>query len=154
MPRNSLFASRLLVVLLACLALSGCNKVDPNSPLGQRQIIFKQMLKTSEQLGGMLRGRVKFDAPTFAASASLLASLAQQPWQHFPQARDAGKSSAKDEVWENQQRFDELAKQLETTTAALALIGSQPPLLPANLAKPFKQVENACEACHQEFRDY
>jgi cytochrome c556 len=83
-----------------------------------------------------------------------LASLAQQPWQHFPQARDEGKSSAKDEVWQNQQRFDELAKQLETTTAALALISSQQPLLPANLAKPFKQVENACEACHQEFRDY
>ncbi len=154
MPRNVLFASRLLVVLLACLALSACNKVDPNSPLGKRQIIFRQMLKTSEQLGGMLRGRVKFEAPTFTSSASQLASLAQQPWQHFPQARDEGKSSAKDEVWQNQQRFDELAKQLETTTAALALISSQQPLLPANLAKPFKQVENACEACHQEFRDY
>jgi cytochrome c556 len=154
MSRNSLFISRLCVALFACLALAACNKVDPNSPLGQRQIIFKQMLKTSEQMGGMLRGRVKFDAPTFTASASLLASLAQQPWQHFPQARDEGKSSAKDEVWENQQRFDELAKQLEVRTAELLLATSQSPLVPADLAKPFKQAEDACEACHQEFRDY
>jgi cytochrome c556 len=154
MSRNSLFAPRLLVVLFACLALAGCNRVDPNSPMGKRQVIFKQMLKTSEQLGGMLRGRVKFDAPTFAASASLLASLAQQPWQHFPQVRDEGKSSAKDEVWQNQQRFDALAKQLEARTAELQLASGQSPLVPADLAKPFKQAENACEACHQEFRDY
>lgn len=154
MPRNSLFTPRLLVVLLACWALSACNKVDPNSPLGQRQIIFKQMLKTSEQLGGMLRGRVKFDEAVFAAGSSSLATLSQQPWQHFPQVQDEGKSSAKDEVWQNQLRFNELAKQLESATANLALVSSPKPLIPANLAKPFKQVENACEACHNEFRDY
>jgi cytochrome c556 len=42
--------------LLACLTLSACGGVDPNSPLGQRKAIFKQMLKTGEDLGGMLRG--------------------------------------------------------------------------------------------------
>lgn len=159
MSRSCLFAAKsftpkLLIALLACLALTACNRVDPNSPLGKRQAIFKHMLKTSEQLGGMLRGRVKFDATTFTASASLLASLAQQPWQHFAQARDEGKSSAKDEVWQNQQRFDQLAKQLEASTAALALASGQSPLVPADLAKPFKHAENACKACHQEFRDY
>lgn len=154
MSRNCLFAPRLLVALFACLVLAGCNRVDPDSPLGKRQAIFKQMLKTSEQMGGMLRGRVKFDAPVFATSATLLATLAQQPWQHFPQVRDEGKSSAKDEVWQNQQRFNQLAKQLEVSTAALSLAAGQGSLAPADLAKPFKQAENACEACHQEFRDY
>ena len=42
---------KLTVVLLACLALSACGGVDPNSPLGQRKAIFKQMLKTGEDLG-------------------------------------------------------------------------------------------------------
>ncbi|RZI79389.1 MAG: cytochrome c, partial [Pseudomonas sp.] len=45
------------VLLVASLALLGCDRVDPNSPLGQRKAIFKQMLNTSEDLGGMLRGR-------------------------------------------------------------------------------------------------
>jgi cytochrome c556 len=154
MPRNSLSISKLLVVLLVGVSLSACEQVDPNSPLGKRKTIFKQMLKTSEQLGGMLRGRVKFDEPAFAAGASSLATLSQQPWQHFPQVKDEGSSSAKDEVWVNQQRFNELSKQLESATANLALLSSQKPLLPADVAKPFKQVENACEACHHEFRDY
>ena len=154
MSRNALFPSRLFVVLLACLSLAACEPVDPNSPLGKRKTIFKKMLKTSEQLGGMLRGRVKFDEPAFAAGASSLSTLSQQPWQHFPQVKDEGKSSAKDEVWQNQLRFNELAKQLESATANLALVSSQKPLIPSNVAKPFKQVENACEACHNEFRDY
>lgn len=154
MSRNLLLITRLFVVLLACLSLAACNPVDPNSPLGKRQTIFKQMLKTSEQLGGMLRGRVKFDEPTFAAGASSLATLSQQPWQHFPQVQDDGKSSAKDEVWQNQLRFNELAKKLESATAELVVATTQKPLTAAGLAKPFKQVENACEACHHEFRDY
>ena len=54
MKRKTLF----LIVL--ALALSGCGGVDPNSPQGQRQSIFKQMLKVSEDLGGMLRGRLAF----------------------------------------------------------------------------------------------
>jgi cytochrome c556 len=109
-----------------------------------------QAAKKRRQRCGMRR----FDAPTFTTSAGLLATLAQQPWQHFPKARDEGKSSAKDEVWQYQQCCDELAKQLETTTASLAMLTGQPSLLPANLAKPFKQVENVCEACQQKFRDY
>ena len=60
---------RLSVVLLACLTLSACGGVDPNSPLGQRKAIFKEMLKTSEDLGGMLRGRVTFDGQRFTDGA-------------------------------------------------------------------------------------
>ena len=57
-PEAIMTFKKLTVVLLACLTLSACGGVDPNSPLGQRKAIFKQMLKTGEDLGGMLRGRI------------------------------------------------------------------------------------------------
>ena len=145
---------RISVVLLACLTLTACGGVDPNSPLGQRKAIFKQMLKTSEQLGGMLRGRISFNEADFVAGAGKLDSLVKTPWQHFPQVRDEGKSSAKDEVWQNQQRFNELARQLEMSTAGLLAATAQKPLTPKALVAPLNQVEAACKACHQEFRDY
>jgi len=70
---------RLTVVVLAALALggalSGCDRVDPNSPLGKRKVIFKDMLKTSEDLGGMLRGRLPFDGVKFADGALKLDGL-------------------------------------------------------------------------------
>ncbi len=154
MPRILSFKSKLLVILLAGLSLGACERLDPNSPLGQRKTIFKQMLKTSEQLGGMLRGRISFNEAEFVAGAGQLDSLVKTPWQHFPQVRDEGKSSAKDEVWQNQQRFNELARQLEMRSADLLAATAQKPLTPKALVAPLNQVEAACKACHQEFRDY
>ena len=98
----------LLVVLLAGVALSGCHRMDPNSPEAKRQAIFKEMLRTSEDMGGMLRGRLPFDAEKFRAGSAKLHQLADQPWQYFPspKAGEEGEDTrAKDEVWQRQQEF-------------------------------------------------
>ncbi|MGH8355319.1 MAG: c-type cytochrome [Pseudomonas sp.] len=144
---------RPVLLLLTCLTLTACNGVDPNSPLGQRKAIFKRMLKTSEDLGGMLRGRIAFDGQRFTEGAAKLDNLARQPWQHFPQVKE-DQSSAKDEVWQRQERFQQLAHELEGSTAALVAATRQQPLTTSALAQPVQQVEDACEACHQEFRAY
>ncbi|WP_153788402.1 cytochrome c [Pseudomonas sp. EMN2] len=145
---------RLSVVLLAALALTACNQVDPNSPLGQRKAIFKSMLKTSEDLGGMLRGRLSFDGAKFADGAVKLDGLAHQPWQHFPQVRDEGDSSARADVWERQARFHDLARQLEGVTGELVDVTRSQPLDAARLKAPMDKVEAACKACHTEFRNH
>lgn len=142
------------VALLACLALSACGGVDPNSPLGQRKAIFKQMLQTSEALGGMLRGRVAFDGERFSAGALKLDGLAHEPWQHFPQVRETDQSSATDDVWRKQERFQELARALEFATAELVIASNQRPFTAANLTPAMDKVEGSCQACHKEFRNH
>lgn len=145
---------RLSVVLLACLALSACGGVDPNSPLGQRKAIFKQMLKTGEDLGGMLRGRIPFDGPRFTESAVKLDSLSHEPWKHFPQVREQEHSSATDDVWQKQARFQELARNLEAATGELVIASQVQPYKASNLGPAVQKVEDACSACHKEFRDH
>ena len=49
------------VLLAVVMSLAACGGVDPNSPLGKRTAIFKEMLNVSEDLGGMLRGRIAYD---------------------------------------------------------------------------------------------
>ena len=112
---------RLSVVLLACLTLSACGGVDPNSPLGQRKAIFKQMLKTGEDLGGMLRGRIPFDGAIFADGAVKLDALSQEPWKHFPQVREEDHTRATSDVWEKQARFQEMSRTLEAATGELVI---------------------------------
>ena len=46
-PERAMTFKPILLGVVA-LALVACNGVDPNSPLGKRQALFKQMLKTSE----------------------------------------------------------------------------------------------------------
>ncbi|CAI8721916.1 Cytochrome c [Pseudomonas sp. IT-P253] len=145
---------KLSVVLLACLTLSACGGVDPNSPLGQRKAIFKQMLKTGEDLGGMLRGRIPFDGPKFAAGAEKLDALSHEPWKHFPQVREEDHTSAKDNVWQQQARFQEMARNLEGATGELVMTSKVEPYKVSNLGPAVQKVEDACSACHKQFRDH
>ena len=142
------------LMLLATLVLAGCDRIDPNSPLGQRKAIFKDMMKTSEDLGGMLRGRLVFKEEKFVAGATHLDTISRQPWQHFPQLKDSDKTSARDDVWQRQERFDELARAQEAATAALVAATATQPLEPKALIAPMQRVEDACESCHKEFRAY
>lgn len=144
----------LVLLVLAGLGLQGCDSVDPNSPLGKRQALFKEMLRTSEDLGGMLRGRLPFDEQAFASGAVRLDELTAQPWQHFPQVRDEGDSRARDEVWQRQARFQELADAQMASTRALAEAAARPPLQAKTLAPLVARVEADCKACHSEFRRY
>lgn len=145
---------RFSAVLLACLVLTACGGVDPDSPQGQRKAIFKQMLKTSEDMGGMLRGRLPFDGQKFADGAVKLDSLAHAPWQYFPPVREDDASSARAEVWEKQARFQDLARQLESVTGELVEVTRTAPLEAQALAAPMARVEAACKACHTEFRNH
>ncbi|WP_434560364.1 cytochrome c [Pseudomonas sp. Z1-14] len=149
-----MFVRRFSMAVLACLMLSACGGVDPNSPLGQRKTIFKQMLKTNEELGGMLRGRVPFDGARFAEGAVQLDQLSHEPWKHFPQVREQDHTSARDEVWQKQARFQELARSLEAATAELVTASRVQPYRASNLGPAVQKVEDACSACHKEFRDY
>ena len=147
--------SKILLALLACTLLAACDRVDPDSPLGKRQTLFKDMLRESEDLGGMLRGRLSFNAQRFAAGAIRLDELSRQPWQHFPQVQEAGDDSrARDEVWQRQERFQQLARELEARTAELRALAQAGDLQVQTLAVPVERVEAACKACHEEFRIY
>jgi len=142
------------MTVLVCLLLSACGGVDPNSPLGQRKAIFKQMLKTNEDLGGMLRGRVPFDGARFAEGAVKLDQLSREPWKHFPPVRETDHTSATDEVWKKQARFQELARNLEAATGELVAASQVQPYKASYLGPVVQKVEDACSACHKEFRDH
>lgn len=146
--------SKAVILLFVALSLSACGGVDPNSPQGKRQTLFKQMLKTSEDLGGMLRGRLAFDDKRFVSGAQALDTLSRQPWQHFPQIAESERSTARPEVWQEQERFQQLARNLENATAALVVASQVQQLKPEPLAPLVQRVEDDCEACHKEFRAY
>ncbi|VXB01655.1 c-type cytochrome [Pseudomonas sp. 8O] len=143
-----------LLLTCVCLTLAACGGVDPNSPLGKRQTAFKEMLKVSEDLGGMLRGRIPYDESAFITGAGKLERLSREPWQHFPQVRDDERSKANPEVWQRQEQFQSMARDLEQATAALVQAATTPPLRRSELEPAMQTIEDSCEACHKAFRAY
>ena len=144
----------LSLLLVTCVVLSACGGVDPNSPLGQRKAIFKEMLKTSEDMSGMLHGRLTFEGQKFADNAVRLDALSHEPWKHFPAVREADHTSAKDDVWQKQARFQELARSLESATGERLIASQGRPFQKSVLTPAIEKVEDACDACHREFRDH
>jgi len=139
--------------LIAVLAVVGCNRIDPNSPLGKRKAIYQQMLDTKEDMGGMLRGRLEFDSKAFIEGAAKLDKLSRQPWQYYPEVKEE-QSEARDDVWEQQERFNQLARELEAHTAELVKVTTEGEVTAQSVAPAFKRVEDACETCHKKFRNY
>ena len=63
-------------------------------------------------------------------------------------------SKARDELWQKQETFQQLARDLEAATGALASAARSERLKPNELKAPVDRVEKACKACHEEFRIY
>ena len=143
-----------LLLACACLFLVACGGVDPDSPLGKRQALFKEMLRVSEDLGGMLRNRIPYDEAGFIAGAAELDRLSREPWQHFPAVADDARSKANPELWQRQEQFQKMARDLEQATAALVQVTTAPPLRRSALEPAMQAVEDSCEACHKAFRAY
>jgi cytochrome c556 len=90
----------------------------------------------------------------FPRLAVQLDQLSREPWKHFPQVREEDHTSARDEVWQKQARFQELARSLEAATAELVTASKVQPYRASYLGPAVQKVEDACSACHKEFRDY
>src|SRR3546814_10571706 len=113
--------SLLSLSLIAVLAQTGCDRIDPNSPLGKRKAIYQAMLDTKEDLGGMLRGRIPFDGEGFSAGAAKLDELSRQPWQHYPDVKEE-QSDARDDVWQRtEEHTSELQSLMRTSYAVFCL---------------------------------
>lgn len=145
---------KFLLLTCVCLTLAACGEVDPDSPLGKRQALFKEMLRVSEDLGGMLRNRIPYDEAGFIAGAAELDRLSREPWQHFPAVADDERSKANPELWQRQEQFQKMARDLEHATAALVQATTAPPLRRSALEPAMQVVEDSCEACHKAFRAY
>ena len=67
--------------------LSSCNNEPKDTHTGQpvtkRKAVFKQIMRTLEPMGMVVRDRQDYDRQEFLASARELKQLASQPWSYF-----------------------------------------------------------------------
>jgi cytochrome c556 len=145
---------KILLTAFIVLAAAGCgNEVDPDSPEGKRQAIFKKMLNHSEPMAGMLGDRLPYDAETFAAHAQRLQALSSKPWDHFPEPGDnPQRTAAEPAVWADPLGFALRASDFETAATLLALKAGEGVDDPEMLREPFQAVQQACKACHDDYR--
>jgi len=146
--------SSLLLAITAVLMLASCNNepkdTHPGQPVTKRKAVFKQILRTLEPLGMVVRNRQDYDQQEFLAGSQELKRLASQPWIYFTPDSNYPPTRAKPEVWQKpadftqaQQKFQSLVEQLVKAAGSGNLDTIRPVL---------NDVEKSCKSCHNQFR--
>lgn len=140
-------------LFLCFLALTACGEVEdtrPGQPVKQRQAAFKDLLRTFEPMGKMLR-EGKYDATSFLPMAERLHAAGEQPWQHFGPDTQYPPSHAKPEVWSRPADFDQAKQVFHRATSDLLTASRQDDK--AAIKTAYQKVQEACQACHRTFRE-
>ena len=142
-----------LPALLACAILGipvvASGATAPADAIKYRKAVMSAM---SAHVGAfMLVNFGKVDHPEhLKAHASALADLGVQARVLFPAGTDAGDTDALPLIWQEQDRFNKLAADLEASTAKLrdAVAANDK----AGTMAAFKAVGEACKGCHDRYR--
>lgn len=104
-------------------------------------------------LKGYVTGETPFDAAQVENLAKAIGATAGEKLTAlFPKGSLDMPSEAKPEIWDQWERFESLAKDLELKSAALAE-GMTKPDAAQTFRAGFGQVAQTCKACHTDFRE-
>lgn len=116
-----------------------------------RQSTFKMVGHHFGTLGAMMKGKVEFNAETFAKNAEAVAMLSQLAPTGFEVEGVAEGSGAKADIWKDKEAFAEKMSDFQTAAAALseaAKTGDE-----GKMKAAFGPVGKSCKGCHTDFRE-
>lgn len=142
-------------LLVSTLLLGACGDsmkdTHPQKLLTQRVTIFKNMTKTLEPLGLVVRGHKDYNKVEFAEGAQTLKNLSSQPWAFFTPDGNYPPTKAKPEVWSKPAEFKQSQEKFLAAVDQLVAVSDSGDM-PA-LSSAVDTVQKSCKSCHEQFRN-
>lgn len=136
------------LTLVAVLSIAAMANAE--TPQHERHELMEGVRDAAKPVGGMLQGKVEYDADVVMESLHTWRDAAQVLGSLFPEGSETGEDTeAAPAIWEDRVGFDAaIAKWLDATNAA---IDAAPQTLDA--ARPtVGAVFKNCKACHDKYR--
>ena len=131
---------------------SFAQEVRPDRIIHYRQAVLRAMNWNFSILAAMVKGNRPFDKDVAARSALFVDQLAHMPWDAFPTGTDKGApTKASTDIWKDPAKFKSLQNDLIAATGKLAVEAKAGDL--ASLKAPVGAVADACDNCHDAFRE-
>lgn len=148
--RQPLTFSLLLLTSVLLAACSGeVEDTRPGQPVKTRQAAFKDIIRSFEPMGVMLRGK-NFNGDKFLAMAEELVGKREAPWAHFGPDTNYPPTKATAEVWQQPEQFErERQAFISATDALLAAARTKDR---QQLDVPYQAVYDSCQSCHKTFK--
>jgi cytochrome c556 len=141
----------LLISIATLLAACGAEPEDtrPGQPVAHRRAAFKEMIKSFETMGAMIR-REEFNAAKFASLTAAIMAVREKPWQYFGPDTQYPPSKATDAVWSQPADFEARKQEFFVATDKLGAASGTKDVQVAKAA--FEAVEKTCRDCHDTFK--
>ena len=139
-----------LVAAGALVVVDAGAQVKPEILVKQRQAAMTLIGKYWGPLGGMMQGRVPYDAAVVQRNAGYLNALDKMPWDGFQENTKDVKSAALPVIWEKAGEFKQAQERLQSEVSKLVQVssGGDEAAVKAQLGA----VGKACGGCHETFR--
>jgi cytochrome c556 len=137
--------------LLAALAPAPVTAQDRSEQaIKHRRAAFTLMSSYFGRLLQTVEGHRPFDPRQVAADAQTVLLLSRLPWEGFAPGSERGDTRAKEDIWLEEDRFQQLASDLQARAADLDQAARSGDLERLKLA--FASTRSVCNSCHKAFR--
>ena len=141
----------LALALATASAAAQAQQLKPETQLKLRKSAYSLMGYSFAMLDAMAEGKRPYSKEDAARFADLLQQVSTVPKAMFGEGTDkAGETRAKPEIWSHRADFDSKMNKMIDEVAKLGQVarsGDQ-----AALKKAVHETDDACNACHDEYR--
>ena len=141
------------LVLLTAGLLAACSgevqDTRPGQPVKTRQTAFKEILRSFEPMGVMLR-EDRYNADKFLVLAKEVISKREAPWSHFAADTNYPPTKATPAVWAQADKFEEKRQAFFKASDALLIAAESKDKKQAFTA--YNGLHETCKDCHQTFK--
>jgi len=147
---NKIRIPAVLAAVAICAGVVGsAGAAEPEDIIKYRKAVMKATAGHMGAVNGIVSGKVDYKAD-LADHGKALAALMKNVAGLFPKDSDFGDTDALDAVWSKNAEFKKRADNVKTKSAAFAKVAATGDKAKAGAA--FKELNDACKACHKDFR--
>lgn len=136
-------------LLLVFSTLTVAEDVDVDAIIKYRHGVMEAQGGHMAAMAMIVRGKVDY-SDQLIIHAKALDSIIGDTTKLFPEGSDFGETEAKEEIWQDWDKFEKAAK--NATEASKAFLDSVEKGDKQLIGERFKDLGKACKGCHKKFR--
>ena len=103
-----------------------------------------------DRIGDMVKGKIPYDKAVAESDAAIIETLGKLPWHAFTPNSITENSRAKEEIWQQKDKFKAAADKMQAETTKLVAASKTGDF--TKLKTAFLATSQTCKECHDTFR--